>query len=456
MPAEAAPRVEQEVVDRVSLQARRRQRVVELLLPVHPQHGLDVGFIAVRRLAHAYGQGAGLRIAFGRQLQFAVAQRLAEVGACAVVRVRLGAILDHRVDAVAGPQLVVPGLLRHVRRPLANHVEREQHALGRGFQRHDVGDRVAEIFDRRPVVGLGPGTGPGEAVELGHHRTAPVALQRRRHRSVEADAEGDGVVDRQLRNVPRRHLLGQARGGPLAGRHAPEVAGDPRKEHEQHQRDGQRLQQHGARGPERLQRLVVVPGPGHVQQRRRQQPGGRQHPCSGGQVLAVEEGRQAQEPADEHEHDVVAPRARLQQLQRRHQGQQGGPGIEAVQGLVADEDAGGGGEGYPAAKRAARQCPTASLGHQPPGADGQGRGGHPGLQVSDMRGHGGGQSAQRPGQPAHGVALPTHRRVPGGRTRPARPGNGAAGSRPVAARIRDRAGGVRRLRRDRGHRRSIA
>ncbi len=53
----------------------------------------------------------------------------------------------------------------------------------------------------------------------------------------------------------------------------------------------------------------------HAQQRRCEQPHGRQHPGGGRDVLRVQEGREAEEPADEDQHRLVAGVARLEQLQ---------------------------------------------------------------------------------------------------------------------------------------------
>ena len=64
VPAESLARVEQEIVDRIAREARRRQRVVELLLAEQLEHRLHVGGVARRpraRMRRASSTVRGLR-----------------------------------------------------------------------------------------------------------------------------------------------------------------------------------------------------------------------------------------------------------------------------------------------------------------------------------------------------------------------------------------------------------
>ena len=247
MPAESLACVEQEIVDRVALETRRCQCVVKLLVAEHREHGAREFAVASGRLAHAPGELDGARVAARRQLQVHVAKGSWQPRTGLIARPGARFVLQHRIDGTAGAKLIVPGLLCHRRRPMFDHVEREQHALAGRFERDRVVDGLAEVADARPEIELALAARPGVAVELVQHRAAPVAFRRRWRWALEAYAECDRVILRQLRNVARRHLFREAGQRAFAGRRTPETAGDARKEQEQHERDRQRLQQHRAR-----------------------------------------------------------------------------------------------------------------------------------------------------------------------------------------------------------------
>ena len=72
MPAKALARVEEEIVDRIAREARRRQRVVELLFAEQAQHGPYEGGVAAGPLAQASRElgERGLRSGGSRRLAF--------------------------------------------------------------------------------------------------------------------------------------------------------------------------------------------------------------------------------------------------------------------------------------------------------------------------------------------------------------------------------------------------
>ena len=230
-----------------------------------------------------------------------------------------------------------------LRRPLDHGVEcRQPVAFGR-LERDPVVERGARRPDvRLAQVGEGTRARPAPAVEVLQHQHAEIAQLRRRHVALEPDPEGRVIRLRQLRDVARTHLVVNA-GGVLRGRRrdGPEPSFDPRHEQEQHR--GQRHAE-GERVGGEAQRAdfgVRLDRPMDARQRRRQQPHDQQGVGKPDEALLVQQRCDAHEVADEHEHCVVARRTCLGELQGRHDGEQRGAGIEAVERPVAGHDGGG-------------------------------------------------------------------------------------------------------------------
>ncbi len=100
-----------------------------------------------------------------------------------------------------------------------------------------AGPRGRDGGGRRSAGGAGGMLLPVAAVVIVQHHAAPVQFRLGRRRVEEADAEGDVAGERQLRDIPWRHGVGQAAAAGLGiARHAPQRPLDAREQEEHHQR----------------------------------------------------------------------------------------------------------------------------------------------------------------------------------------------------------------------------
>ena len=248
------------------------------------------------------------------------------------------------VDRAGREQREVVGLYGFALRPLRRQVERKNPATPVWRERDFVLDRLAgkAHFLRRKRLRLRPP--PAAPVEFVQHGTAPVALLRLRQSAGEARTEGHLARDAQVRHVARRHRVVEPGACVPAGFDTPERAGQTREQHEQQQRQRQGLQQQRARA----RREVSGRGPAAARVYPHECHGGQE--CTAGeprqlqQALVAQQRRVQQEPRDESEDRHVARPARFQQLYRRHEHQEGGAGLDAIECPVGGEDACGGGE----------------------------------------------------------------------------------------------------------------
>ncbi len=349
VPAEAAAGVEQEFVDRILAEHRRLERVEERLCAKHREHRLRVAGVVRMRGAQFAGERRGARIAPRRQAGIAAARLGAQVAGRAHPRIGRRGEIDGPIEHRGAHQHVIAGEVGARQVPGRRPVERVDPVAPAGFQ-------AQAVAIGRPVRLRRPGragraharraASPGAAVEVMQHRAAPVALGRRRRRSLEAHAEGHVVGQGEVGDVARTQGVAEPRcGGVRILRHGPQGAGDPWKEQPHQQGERQRLRQRG-RGPaqRRAERrggagagADVGSGVGQAQLHRDGEPANPGQVREQPERFALEQGGERQEVDDEGEDVQVAAGVGLQQLQAGHERQQRRARAESVEGAKPQE-----------------------------------------------------------------------------------------------------------------------
>jgi hypothetical protein len=183
-----------------------------------------------------------------------------------------------------------------------------------GLERHLVADRRAISVIARFAQELGRADAPGAAVEIRHHRPAPVELVPRRRFRLEFGTERYRVRKRERADRPGRHRFRQpGHAGVGVLRQAPQRPLNAGKQEKQEQHHRSRLGEH-ATG-----RLQVL-GQGPLRRAEPDERGGcddhgEQHQPCNRDGLRIEEICERDEINEERHHENVARGARLQQLQ---------------------------------------------------------------------------------------------------------------------------------------------
>ena len=107
--AESAAGVEQESIDRIAVEQRRRQRIDERLIVKPFEHGIDVRAVGIDTLTHFLGEGERARI-IARQLQ--TLARIVVGARIGVAKRRSLGIADRLHDRRLGNKLLVVGQVR--------------------------------------------------------------------------------------------------------------------------------------------------------------------------------------------------------------------------------------------------------------------------------------------------------------------------------------------------------
>ena len=180
--------------------------------------------------------------------------------------------------------------------------------------------------------------------------------------------------------------------------------GQARKQHEQQQREWQRLQQQCTRARSQVPRRGVPIAGVHTHQRHGREKGTTGEPWQLQQALVAQQRRVQQEPRNESEDRHVARRARLEQFRRDHQHQECRAGFDAIQGPVGAEHARGREERNAEPHAASWQWPVPEIRGPPPCANGRKQQCDPGRYVWHVRHDGHDQRGQHPAKPMHSSA----------------------------------------------------
>jgi len=197
--------------------------------------------------------------------------------------------------------------------------------------RYSVGHAAARRRRRLREVHLAGG--PGTAVEIRQHRSAPVALPRRGDPVRELGAKGEGIRLRELRNVSGRHGVGETRDSALRIlRQPPHRPLHAWKEQEQQQPDGGGVGEKQSRRAEvRPQRTLRCAESHHCRRDHRERNAHRQR-CS--DVLRVEKIGDDEEVAEKRDRRRVAVCTGLEQFQAGEQEEQHDPGHPAEDRVI--------------------------------------------------------------------------------------------------------------------------
>ncbi len=447
--AESAPGLEQEAVHRILPQQRRGQGIDEGLL-AEPGQGPphQVRIVAGGR-AQLPRQRPGPGIPGLRQAQGHGPLEDEQARPGAVLGVGGGPVAETFGDGTPALQAQVGGQPRPLRRR-GRDIERQQPGLIVRLEGQGVAHRPAQGLQFIPAGATAgdPARGPGAAVVAPQHGTAPVALARWRCGALEGHPERHRVGLAQPADAARFHAIAQpglaAVGVP---RQRPERTRHPGKEQEQHQHQRERLQQQPAGDAGGFPGIAGTPlpvqrhqGPGHHEHRGEQV--GRH-----GDFLGEEElGDDEKVGQEDHQHRVPA-RAQLQQLQARHDHQQGDARIAPEQGVLGGVDRGGGAQRQDRPQPGRRQAVIAQRRPAVPRHPAERQQQDPGRQVQHMGKEHRGQCRRQPGEDAgagapgfHGAA-PNRasasrqaRRCPAPRSGPSsRPGRRSPQVAPAAA-----------------------
>ena len=357
----------------------------------------------------APGQRLRARIEPGRQLQRLPSPRRREA-LQAVVEHRLGAVgaqfLDRATHAEGEVAVQACALGRG-----QGHVEHEQLALPRGLQRDLVAQGRTAPLQRllAGAEGAAALAAPDGTVVIPQHLAAPVALVRARRRAgVEADAEGRAVVDQQIGQAARTHVVADA--GALLGlsRRAPQGAAQPRQEEECRQAQRQSGEQQQARsgqvapreGESRLRVLIALQGAQGGEGRHQSQ----RHQQGAGQALVEQQGSHQQEAGESDRAARVARPLALAEFEHEHAGRQGAARIATEQVAVLGDDGQGQGQGQRQAHPPGKPAPIRSQAALQPAHRQQGKHGQvqPDRQVGHVHGHG---TGHRQSQQVEGMAV---------------------------------------------------
>ena len=337
--AESAPGVEQEFIDGVFAEQRRRQGVDKVFIAEIIEHGGDQLPVVIEFAPQFPGTLQRARVVAVGQLQRPLEHGFTVVRAIGRLKPRTHVVAHAAAYRGRAQQLHVARGDR-ARRPLHRHFKRKQPAFVVRLQGYGVFDGR---FPDRQFIGVEHKTWrrPGSAVVIPQHGTAPVQRARFGNAIAELGTKRDGIGQDQAVETARAHAVGKpAEAGMGIVRQAPQRPLDAGKEQEQHQHQGQGLQQQQSGAPRRLAPAGPCPGELHADQHDNQQPGAAEHVkrcCDG---LRKQEIGDQQKETEEAEQDTVAQCARFQHLEREHHHEQCDAGITAEQGAVFDQDAG--------------------------------------------------------------------------------------------------------------------
>ncbi|CRQ49083.1 hypothetical protein PAERUG_E15_London_28_01_14_03664 [Pseudomonas aeruginosa] len=385
MRAEAAARVEQEIVHPVGAGRWRFQGVGEGLVVEALQQGRDQCLRLRMGLAQLLGQGARARIAVHRQLQVAPAHARIDAGLAQRLWPGTGSVEQTLLDRLPSLQVEIAHQAR-VGLVGLRHVEGEQPGLRTGLHDHVVAQLGATLLPvhsilARPLRRLSPTS----SVETLHGQGAPVELLARRRCALEADPERQFGGAPKLGDIPWRHALRES-GDPLVAGHRQRPqrpqAGEE-QEQQEHQR--QRLQQQPAGQPQGR------PGPAGESallqaDQRRQQRGHRQQAVQRGEETVVEQvAHHHCEETEEHQYQRIAAGLHFHQLEDERGDQQHRPRVQAHQAAARQPDPGPGEQRQGQLDPGARIAGTHAEDLHPPGRATEPHGRDPQRHVGQVR-----------------------------------------------------------------------
>ena len=247
MRAEAAARVEQEIVHPVGAGRWRFQGVGEGLVVEALQQGRDQRLRLRMGLAQLVGQRSRARIAVHRQLQVAPARARIDAGLAQRLWPGTDSVEQTLLDRLPPLQVEIAHQAR-VGLVGLRHVEGEQPGLRTGLHDHVVAQLRATLLPvqsilARPLRRLSPTS----SVETLHGQGAPVELLARRC-ALEADPERQFGGAPKLGDIPGA-MLSESPVTPCCRASATTTAA-PGEEQEQQEHQRQRLQQQPAGQPQ--------------------------------------------------------------------------------------------------------------------------------------------------------------------------------------------------------------
>ena len=254
--AETGAGGKQKLIDRVGAEQRWCRGVVKILFAEDRQHCLDVGVVVTCLFAQLCGHRGGARVATRGQRKSAPSIDGRQFVVVAPVRIRDHVVAGATANRFRIQQLKVTGEARRLR-GCRWQIECEQPAPAVRFDGDGVVDHRPQAFDHARRATAKARGGPAVAVEIPHHRAAPIELIGPRDLGAKTCAQGDCIRGQQFADAARRHFIRQASGaGEGVLRHAPERPRNARKQHKQYQHQGQRLHQQHAGAAE----LVAIAG----------------------------------------------------------------------------------------------------------------------------------------------------------------------------------------------------
>ena len=336
--AKAGLGIEQEFIHRVGAEQRRLERVNVAAIPEESEGARHHFAVRAGRGAQFFRQRDRARVESRRRAQRAPQGGRLFVGVEARRSDHGNEVVAHaRAHRGAGEQLAVSGVARSLGQRGCGFQAEQPVAVVR-LQHHAVAVPSPAALRRREIDEARRPHRPAAAIEIPHHRTAPVAQRLRRRVAFELGAERDGVGLRELREISRAHAVrqpGQAAVSVL--RQAPERALHARKKEEQRHGGG-----HGVREQQPSGAQVRARRPmrrAEADQRRGDRVQRAAHYDRSEHRLRVQEVGDDEEIAEESRYRGVTVAARLEQLEPREQRQQDDPRLAPEEGAILDPDA---------------------------------------------------------------------------------------------------------------------